>query len=77
MFNSTITIRKLEIDSVENNLSLVDFYPSFLYCSCSDPQKYSKTGHVLVMNVFGKTFWENGEIMGKFNSMRFKKLVTY
>lgn len=35
MFNSTITIRKLEIDSVENNLSLVDFYPSFLYCSCS------------------------------------------
>lgn len=38
MFNSTITIRKLEIDSVENNLSLVDFYPSlsFLsFCSCS------------------------------------------
>ena len=39
MFNSTITIRKLEIDSVENNLSLVDFYPSFLQLLPKNIQK--------------------------------------
>ena len=75
MFNSTITIRKLEIDSVENNLSLVDFYPSFLYCSCSP--KIFQNRPCFSYERFWQTFRENGEIMGKLNSMRFKKLVTY